>query len=162
MVGGEEDEGQIDGNLADLHPYGVSEVAGGGFRIGLARESGRESKRGRSDRACGMGRHGMNMLPVGRRYVSRMLKKSASGVLASLRGSTFRSVRLTSSLAAALPAERRVLARRGWAGETSGLFEHPAWRASVIPDMQPVKFQCAHRVFPQPVRPLGPSAPGGP
>jgi hypothetical protein len=26
-----------------------------------------------------------------------------------------------SSLAAALPAERRVLARRGWAGETSGL-----------------------------------------
>ena len=28
------------------------------------------------------------------------------------------------SLAAALPAERRVLARRGWAGEMSGLFEH--------------------------------------
>ncbi len=27
---------------------------------------------------------------------------------------------------AALPAERRVLARRGWAGEKSGLFEHPA------------------------------------
>jgi hypothetical protein len=33
-----------------------------------------------------------------------MLKKSSSGVLAS-------------SLAAALPAERRVLARRGWVGE---------------------------------------------
>jgi hypothetical protein len=31
-----------------------------------------------------------------------MLKKSASGVLASLRGSTYRSVRLASSLAAAL------------------------------------------------------------
>jgi hypothetical protein len=31
-----------------------------------------------------------------------MLKKSPSGVLASLRGSTYRSVRLTSSLAAAL------------------------------------------------------------
>jgi hypothetical protein len=29
-------------------------------------------------------------------------------------------------LAAALPAERRVLARRGWAGEMSSLFEHPA------------------------------------
>ncbi len=56
---------------------------------------------------------------------SRMLKKSASGVLASLRGSRYRSVRLASSLAAALPAERRVLARRGWAGEKSGLFEHP-------------------------------------
>ena len=30
------------------------------------------------------------------------------------------------SLAAALPAERRVLARRGWAGEMSSLFEHSA------------------------------------
>jgi hypothetical protein len=35
-------------------------------------------------------------------------------------------VRLGPSLAAALPAERRVLARRGWAGEKSILFEHPA------------------------------------
>ena len=40
-----------------------------------------------------------------------MLKKSASGVLASLRGSTYRSVRLASSLAAAL---------------LDGIFEHPA------------------------------------
>jgi hypothetical protein len=40
-----------------------------------------------------------------------MLKKSASFVLASLRGSTYRSVRLASSLAAAL---------------LDGLFEHPA------------------------------------
>ena len=40
-----------------------------------------------------------------------MLKKSASFVLASLRGSTYRSVRLTSWLAAAL---------------LDGLFEHPA------------------------------------
>jgi hypothetical protein len=39
-----------------------------------------------------------------------MLKKSASGVLASLRGSTYRSVRLASSLAAAL---------------LDNLFEHP-------------------------------------
>jgi hypothetical protein len=39
-----------------------------------------------------------------------MLKKPASGVLASLRGSTYRSVRLASSLAAAL---------------LNGLFEHP-------------------------------------
>ena len=30
------------------------------------------------------------------------------------------------SLAAALPAEQRVLARWGWAGENRGLFEHPA------------------------------------
>jgi class 3 adenylate cyclase len=40
-----------------------------------------------------------------------MLKKSASIVLASLRGSTYRSVRLASSLAAAL---------------LNGHFEHPA------------------------------------
>ena len=37
---------------------------------------------------------------------------------------------------AALPAERRVLARRGWVGEKSGLFEHPAWWTPVIPDVQ--------------------------
>jgi hypothetical protein len=83
-----------------------------------------------------------------------MLKKSASSVLALLRGSTLkrtfrksetlagliRSPRsilgvnghtkcglylLASSLAAALPAERRVLARRGWAGENRSPFEHP-------------------------------------
>ena len=41
---------------------------------------------------------------------SRMLKKTASIVLASLRGSTYRRVRLASSLAAALQ---------------DGLFEHP-------------------------------------
>jgi hypothetical protein len=40
-----------------------------------------------------------------------MLKKSASGVLASLRGLTYRSVRLASSLAAALLNDH---------------FEHPA------------------------------------
>ena len=37
---------------------------------------------------------------------------------------------------AALPAERRVLARRGWAGEKAGLFEHPAWNFPVILDMR--------------------------
>jgi hypothetical protein len=42
-----------------------------------------------------------------------MLKKSASFVLASFRGSTYRSVRLASSLAAAA---------------LDGLFEHPASR----------------------------------
>ena len=45
------------------------------------------------------------------RVSGRMLKKSASGVLASVRGSTYRSVRLASSLAAAL---------------LDRLFEHPA------------------------------------
>ena len=78
-----------------------------------------------------------------------MLKKSASCVLASLRGSTYggkvrlgsRHWALTNSrpsatvtlitlrvadLAAAVLEERRVLARQGWAGEIVGLFEHPA------------------------------------
>jgi len=47
-----------------------------------------------------------------------MLKKSANGVLASFRGSTYRSVRLASSLAAAL---------------LDGFFEHPAWVFSSCP-----------------------------
>jgi hypothetical protein len=47
-----------------------------------------------------------------------MLKKPVSFVLASLRGSTYRSVRLASSLAAAL---------------LNGLFEHPAGVFSRFP-----------------------------
>ena len=59
-----------------------------------------------------------------------MLKKSASFVLASLRGSTYRSVRLASSLAAAL---------------LDGLFEHPAWCPSVVPAVQKGEvLACAH------------------
>ncbi len=42
MVGGKEDEGQIDGGRADLYQDGICEIASGGFRIGLARECGRE------------------------------------------------------------------------------------------------------------------------
>src|SRR6185295_11135157 len=80
---------------------------------------------------------------------SRMLKKSASSVLGSSKSSTGtrpphrlggahrcgapysshrapQRVRLRSSLTAALPVERCVLARWGWAGEKSSLFEHPA------------------------------------
>jgi hypothetical protein len=67
---------------------------------------------------------------------SRMLKKSASGVLASLRGSTYRSVRLASSLAAAL---------------LDSLFEHPEVFPALTPygQLQPY---CWHQPsFPQPV-----------
>ena len=42
MVGGKEDEGQIDRGRADLHLNGIREIAGGSFRIGLARECSRE------------------------------------------------------------------------------------------------------------------------
>ncbi|MCG3777152.1 MAG: hypothetical protein JW395_4028 [Nitrospira sp.] len=53
--------------------------------------------------------------------ISRMLKTSASSVLASLRGSTYRSVRLASSLAAAL---------------LNSLFEHPAGYTPIFPTVQ--------------------------
>ena len=46
-----------------------------------------------------------------------MLKKSACGVLASIRSSTYRSVRLASSLATAL---------------LDGLFEHPAYGSPTV------------------------------
>jgi hypothetical protein len=55
-----------------------------------------------------------------------MLKKPANIVLASLRGSTYRGVRLASSLAAAL---------------LNGLFEHPATMQALSPyplSQQPV------------------------
>jgi len=44
-----------------------------------------------------------------------MLKKSTSGVLASFRRSTYRSVRFASSFVAALLGTRHVSARQGWA-----------------------------------------------
>jgi hypothetical protein len=53
-----------------------------------------------------------------------MLKKSASFVLASRRSSTYRSVRLASSLAAAL---------------LDGLFEHPAWCSAVAQNVQAIE-----------------------
>jgi hypothetical protein len=40
----------------------------------------------------------------------------------------------TSSLAAVLPAEGRIVARQGWAGENGGLFEQPA--STSCPDIR--------------------------
>ena len=54
-----------------------------------------------------------------------MLKMSASGVLASLRGSTYRSVRLASTLAAAL---------------LDGRFEHPARHYPVALEVGTIEF----------------------
>ena len=56
---------------------------------------------------------------------SRMLKKSASVVLASLRGSTYLGVRLASLLAAAL---------------LNGLFEHPDLSYAFGSDSGPLDF----------------------
>jgi hypothetical protein len=53
-----------------------------------------------------------------------MLKKPASFVLASLRGSTYQSLRLVSSLAAAL---------------LDSLFEHPARLSLSVPAMQVIE-----------------------
>jgi len=61
-----------------------------------------------------------------------MLKKPASIVLASLRGSTYRSVRLASSLAAAL---------------LDGLFEHPAHSSPVVLDVWAIEFPLCHNTF---------------
>jgi hypothetical protein len=55
-----------------------------------------------------------------------MLKKSASIVLASFRPSTYPKGTPRAFTRCGLAAERRVLARLGWAGEKSGHFEHPA------------------------------------
>jgi len=78
-----------------------------------------------------------------------MLKKSPSSVLASLRSSTYRSVRLASSLAAAL---------------LDGLFEHPAIILASEPYAISHVVLCINRVFPQPastsLSPLTPSGGG--
>ena len=47
---------------------------------------------------------------------------------------------LCDSFDVALLGTRRVLARQGWAGETSGLFEHPARSCPVAPDTQTIGF----------------------
>ena len=74
--------------------------------------------------------------PASRTHVtsrfSRMLKKSASGVLASFRGSTYRSVRLASSLAAA---------------SLDGHFEHPAWCTPGVPDARTGEIQVYAQSF---------------
>ncbi len=66
-----------------------------------------------------------------------MLKKSASGVLASRRGSTYQPVRLASSLAAAL---------------LDGLFEHPVVVQAAVPLGACWPIFRIHRVFPQPAK----------
>ena len=65
---------------------------------------------------------------------NRMLKKSAIGVLVSLRGSTYRSVRLASSLAAAL---------------LDSLFEHPEVILVSAPNGNFWPYVGIDQVFPQ-------------
>ena len=72
-----------------------------------------------------------------------MLKKSASGVLASLPRNVKRETR-GSLGAAALLGKRRVSARQGWAGEKPGLFEHPARCSPVVLDERDIEFSPCH------------------
>jgi hypothetical protein len=69
----------------------------------------------------GLPRRGRRLLTA----LAGMLKKSASGVLALLPGTVKRDPRVSCG-AAGLLGTRCVSARQGWAGEKSGLFEHPA------------------------------------
>ncbi len=89
---------------------------------------------------------------------SRMLKKAASGVLASFETGEAYLVKREAKIeqresllgTAAWPVERRVSARRGWAGEISSLFEHPEvflCRAHCADDSSSIV--CPNRVFPQ-------------
>jgi hypothetical protein len=57
-------------------------------------------------------------------------------------------LRLAFSLVAALPGTRRVSARRGWAGETSGLFEYPARCFPIVLDVRAIVFPPCHNSFP--------------
>src|SRR5438105_13823001 len=68
------------------------------------------------------------------RELSGMLKTSASFVLGSSKSSTYpRGYASGFDSPAALLGSGRVSARRGWAGENRGRFEHPAsWKASVL------------------------------
>ena len=59
------------------------------------------------------------------------------------------------SSAAALLGTRRVSARQGWAGEKSGLFEHPAWYSPIALDTQTVPPPLWHNRFQQPASEAG-------
>jgi hypothetical protein len=83
----------------------------------------------------------------------RMLKKPASFVLDSSKSSTYPRGYISPSFAAALLGTRRVSAHQGWAGEKSGLFEHPAWCSLLFQMCRSAKFWRTTIVFPQPASP---------
>src|SRR5437867_1766510 len=83
-------------------------------------------------------------LTVPNNRTSRMLKKSASFVLASFRPPTgTRPPHHSTARTDLVLLIRRTVRPRGYASGSSlaaalldGLFEHPAWRSAVVPDMQ--------------------------
>jgi hypothetical protein len=84
-------------------------------------------------------------LPYATHYLSatsRLLKKSASSVLASLRPSTYPRGYASALLRCGLVAERRVLARWGWAGEKSGFLNN-------LLALEEQSVTCSRPVFPR-------------
>jgi hypothetical protein len=65
------------------------------------------------------------------------------GVLASLPGTVKRETSVSLG-AAAFHGIRRISARRGWAGEKSGLFEHPVRCSPVVLDERTIEFSPCH------------------
>jgi len=57
----------------------------------------------------------------------------------------------------ALPAERRVLASRGWTGEKSRLFEHPMRYSPLVHNVQVIEVRPCQMVFPEPIRFFSPA-----
>jgi hypothetical protein len=80
-----------------------------------------------------------------------MLKKSASGVLASLPGGVKRETRDNRG-AAALPGIRRVLARQGWEGEMVAFLSILRECSPVIPNVQTSEIPVCPQSFPHPAK----------
>jgi len=79
-----------------------------------------------------------------------MLKKFFSFVLGLSKSSTYPTGYASGfDSPAALPAERRVSARRDWAGEISDLFEHPAWNFPVVLGMRISETPACLQSFPE-------------
>jgi hypothetical protein len=76
----------------------------------------------------------LSVLTAPNNLTDKMLKKSASFVLVSLRGSTYRSARLTSSLTVAA---------------LDSLFEHPGRYSPAISDVATSKVLACTHSFPQ-------------
>ena len=98
------------------------------------------ARQGTSTPTAGMVNGMRGMLCCNNSWPGRMLKQSASFVLDSSKSSTYSQGYASGfDSPAALPAEGRVLARWGWVGEKSELFEHPTVGVSCCACVGPSK-----------------------
>jgi len=85
------------------------------------------------------------MVPFARRVRTiRICSLDARG-LGPIQATLFESASYT---AAALLGTRRVSARQGWAGEKSGLFQHPARRTPIVRDIRTLCNSGVPLIFP--------------